>query len=77
VSSAVLTGISFLIPSFFYLIDLDSSDSSCLFVVVTLFAVITYVLSRLILLVEAFISLRHLTPGMLAVVKWTSFIPHI
>jgi hypothetical protein len=38
---------------------------------------LVYMVSRLYLLVEAFISLRHLTPGMLALVKWTSFIPHI
>ena len=37
---------------------------------------LVYVVSR-ILLVKAFISLRHLTPGMLALAKWTSFIPHI
>ena len=39
--------------------------------------IIISVVCRLILTVEAFISLRHLTPGMLALVKWTSFIPHI
>jgi hypothetical protein len=82
VSSAVVTGIAFLIPSSFYLFGLVSSESTetgivTLWLVVTFFAVITYVLSRLILLVEAFISLRHLTTGMLEVVKWTSFIPHI
>ena len=38
---------------------------------------LVYVVSRLLLLVEAFISLRHLAPEMLALVKWTSFIPHI
>jgi hypothetical protein len=40
------------------------------------FAITIYVLSRLLLLVEAFISLRHFA-GMFAIVKWTSFIPHI
>jgi hypothetical protein len=73
VSSVVLTGIAFFIPSFIRL----PSSIGFLRLLVTYFAVITYVLSRLILLVEAFISLRHLTLGMLAVVKWTSFIPHI
>ena len=45
--------------------------------VVSTIMLLVYVVSRLLLLVEAFVSLRHLTPGMLALVKWTSFIPHI
>ena len=36
-----------------------------------------YFLARLALLVEALISLRDLSPGALAVVEWTSFIPHV
>jgi len=39
--------------------------------------IVVYIVSRLILLVVAFISLRHLTPGMLALDTWSSFIPHI
>ena len=76
VSSAVLTGIAFLLPPLFLLVggNLDN-----LWLISAIFVIIlqVYVVSRLLLLVEAFISLRHLTPGMLALVKWTSFIPHI
>ena len=52
-------------------------DFSGLASVISVLILLVYVVSRLILLVEAFISLRHLTPGMLALIKWTSFIPHI
>ena len=78
VSLAVLTGVAFLLPLLFYLIMEVSSD---IFRWLVLFAAFlafnAYVVSRLVLLVEAFIALRHLTFGMLALVKWTSFIPHI
>ena len=83
VSSAVLTGIAFLFPLFIaFLASLSNfinSVSLRRYFAATLFSIIllVYVVSRLILLVEAFISLRHLTPGMLALVTWTSFIPHI
>ena len=94
VSSAVLTGIAFLIPILFtfiatlirlfgnHMIQINWSPWSDQYFAVVSASVITlllvYVVSRLLLLVEAFISLRHLTPGMLALVKWTSFIiPHI
>ena len=87
VSSAVLTGVAFLSPILMIfvaclsqLIFIFSNTSRrqgqfsyAGFIIVVLF----YVVSRLLLLVEAFISLRHLTPGMLALVTWTSFIPHI
>jgi hypothetical protein len=36
-----------------------------------------YVLARIALLVEALVSLRDLPLGALAVVEWTSFIPHV
>jgi hypothetical protein len=36
-----------------------------------------YILARITLLAEAFISLRDLQPDALAVVKWTTFIPHV
>ena len=83
VSSAVLTGIAFLLPislafvGFFQNLLGDSRPR--LIFIALFFSIIlqVYVVSRLILLVEAFISLRHLTPGMLALVTWTSFIPHI
>ena len=80
VSSAVLTGSAVLLPllaillvTIFEAFDLDDSFSNLALAIILL----VYILSRLILLVEAFISLRHLIPGMLALVKWTSFIPHI
>ena len=75
VCSAVLTCIAFLLPtliSLSYFLGLPYSVLA--FYIIILLA---YVVSRLLLLVEAFISLRYLTPGMLALVKWTSFIPHI
>ena len=84
VSSAVLTGAAFLLPLLVYFfLEIDDSSLADSFPLVDLatpvFTIIllVYVVSRLILLVEAFISLRQLTPGMLALVKWTSFIPHI
>ena len=85
VSSAVLTGIAFLLPFFstFVGILLLRNSNSCnlrqrdFSVAVLSIILLVYVVSRLLLLVEAFISLRHLTPGMLALVKWTSFILHI
>ena len=88
VSSAVLTGIAFLFPvivfiSVAFLVTVSRSNSSpsrlqeYSTVAVLSVILLVYVVSRLLLLVEAFISLRHLTPGMIALVKWTSFIPHI
>ena len=81
VSSAVLTGVVFLLPLFVYLLvtveKVLPDGFRLLGIVIAILATIVYVVSRLLLLVEAFISLRHLTPGMLALVKWTSFIPHI
>ena len=84
VCSVILTGIVFLLPMFVSLINflvenLHSPDerSGFFLVVFCTIVLLAYVVSRLLLLVEAFISLRHLTPGMLALVKWTSFIPHI
>ena len=83
VSSAVLTGIAFLFPILFIFmgflfqfINSDSLQDQFTFAFSTMMLLV-YVVSRLLLLVEAFISLRHLTPGMLVLVKWTSFIPHI
>ena len=86
VSSAVLTGTAFLFPLLVFLFaELNDSSLAVSFPsiylsVITLtiaLLILVYVVSRFILLVVAFISLRHLTPGMLALVKWTSFIPHI
>ena len=84
VSSAVLTGTAFLLPLLvFFFSKLDDSSLADSFLWVYLFLpvsaiiLLAYVVSRLFLLVEAFISLRHLAPGMLTLVKWTTFIPHI
>ena len=84
VCSVVLTGIAFLLSLLIYLTDFlqenfDLYDNLWNYFFLAFFTIIllAYVASRLLLLVEAFISLRHLTLGMLALVKWTSFIPHI
>jgi hypothetical protein len=84
VCSVVLTGVAILLPPLCYYFASTISGSAELAgsvesaVIATIVLTITvYVLSRLLLLVEAFISLRHLTPGMLAVVRWTYFLPHI
>ena len=85
VSSAVLTGTAFLLPlfltllAFFFKFSEGGNHKRRYFIAgfTIILLVLVYVMSRLLLLVEAFISLRHLTPGMLALVKWTSFIPHI
>ena len=84
VSSAVLTGTAVLLPLLIILLSLWNAYGNLAhsqfrrfgFPVFTIISLV-YVVSRLLLLVEAFISLRQLTPGMLALVKWTSFIPHI
>ena len=79
VSSAVLTGSAILLPllGFFLANIFDNSQMNRLGIPVLATIFLVYVVSRFLLLVEAFISLRHLTPGMLALVKWTFFIPHI
>ena len=79
VSSAVLTSSAVLIPLLIFLLWGIFGKFQFNRFGVPLLAIILlgYVVSRLLLLVEAFISLRYLTPGMLALVKWTSFIPHI
>ena len=86
VCSVVLTGIAFLLPllivllSFFHdIFNYHGYGKGWVYFHIALLTIIllVYVVSRLLLIVEAFISLRHLTPGMLALVKWTSFIPHI
>ena len=70
VSSAVLTGSAVLLPILFLLLGNFG-------VLILPILLVVYVVSRLLLFIEAFISFRDLTPGMLALVKWTSFIPHI
>ena len=77
VSSTVLTGMAFILPLIFYFAGILLPGFRWLVSTIAVLAIVVYALSRLLLLVEAFISLRHLTLGMLALVKWTSFIPHI
>ena len=77
VSSAVLTGSAVLLPGLLVLLQRTISKERTkehFGIPVLAIILLVYVVSRLILLVEAFISLRDLTPGMLALVKWTSFI---
>lgn len=38
---------------------------------------IPYIVAHILLLVEAFISLRDLPPDALLAVRWTSFLPHL
>ena len=77
VSSAVLTVVGFLSPIMIYFLAILSDIQLYLGLAISAIITLVYVVSRLLLIVEAFISLRHLTPGMLALVKWTSFLPHI
>ena len=77
VSSAVLTVVAFLSPIIVTFLAILSDVQKYFGIAVSAIIMLVYVVSRLFLIVEAFISLRHLTPGMLALVKWTSFIPHI
>ena len=77
VSSAVLTVVAFLSPIIVVFLDYLSNIQEYFGLALSAIIILVYVVSRLLLIVEAFISLRHLTPGMLALVKWTSFLPHI
>jgi hypothetical protein len=82
VCSVVLTVIAFLSPLLLTFLDLfmkfsKNCDAHQYLFCVLAIIIVVYIASRLILLVEAFVSLRYLTPGMLALVKWTAFIPHI
>ena len=77
VSSAVLTVVAFLSPIIAFFLAILSETREYFAGAVSAIIMLVYVVSRLLLIVEAFISLRHLTPGMLASVKWTSFLPHI
>ena len=77
VSSAVLTVVAFLSPIIVFFLSVLYDNHECFGIAVSAIIILVYVVSRLLLVVEAFISLRHLTPGMLALVKWTSFLPHI
>lgn len=43
----------------------------------TFIVVMIYVISRLILLVQAFLALRALSPGAYDAIQWTHFVPHL
>ena len=83
VSSTVLTGMALLFPlinaAFENTFSQYLNGRQLVIFAMPVFTIIllVYVVSRFLLLAEALVSLRHLTPGMLALVKWTSFIPHI
>ena len=85
VSSAVLTGSAILLPILGLLMIIRQLLNAFLLFKpqsrtdrpVVAIVLVVYIVSRLILLVEAFISLRHLTPEMLALDRWTTFIAHI
>ena len=79
VCSVIITSIAVLLPIHAVLIAiLDYLENfHWLVAVISVLTLLVYIVSRLLLLVVAVISLRHLTPGMLALVKWTTFIPHI
>lgn len=69
VSSGVLTGIAFLSHDIFHIGHVIHYKLARPLGFSAVLLVVIFVLSRLLLLVLAFISLRHLTPGMLVVVK--------
>jgi len=77
VCSVVLTGIPLFLFLSVFLFQVTERSFQYLLGIFAISAFVACVVSRLFLLVEAFISLRHLTSGMLALVRWTSFIPHI
>lgn len=39
-------------------------------------SVVIYIAARLVLIVQAFMTLRELSPGALQAMEWTSFVPH-
>ena len=65
VSSAVLTGIAFLMPIIVTLVSVLGPYYENVAKAISTIIMLGYVVSRFLLIVEAFISLRHLTPGML------------
>jgi len=88
ISATVVTGIPFaaFLTSFMNIIE-ESSKSGFirsfsavggfLSMVVLALGIPVYVLARISLLTGAFIALRNLPPGAYALVKWTSFLPHV
>ena len=82
VCSTILTSFPVLFPLYFFFLArlygfLDSINRPVAVNPLSVLFILIYAMSRLLLLVEAVISLRRLTPGTLALVNWTSFIPHI
>lgn len=69
VSSGVLTGIAFLSHDIFHIGQVIHFKLARPLGFGVMLLIFVFVLSRLLLLAQAFNSLRHLTPGMLVVVK--------
>ena len=69
VSSGVLTGIAFLSHDIFHIGHVIHFKFARPLGFGAILLIFIFILLRLFLLVQAFISLRHLTPGMLTVVK--------
>ena len=69
---------TYMIKTHYMIQDKTFFSNFCAFIILLVFSQFPlYFLARLALLVEALISLRDLSPGALAVVEWTSFIPHV
>lgn len=87
IASLAITSIPFIMLALFFLLNFgyshDLKMSSVgqavrLFVdLATFIVVMIYVISRLILLVQAFLALRALSPGAYDAIQWTHFVPHL
>ncbi|KIJ99717.1 hypothetical protein K443DRAFT_623211 [Laccaria amethystina LaAM-08-1] len=87
IASLAITSIPFIMLALFFLLNFSYSDtwkmSSIgwavgLFVDLATFVVVMiYVISRLILLVQAFLALRALSSGAYDAIQWTRFVPHL
>lgn len=86
-ASLAITSIPFIMLALFFLLNFGHSHNlkmSSVGQVVRLFAdlatfivVMIYVIFRLILLVQAFLALRALSPGAYDAIQWTHFVPHL
>jgi len=89
ISSAIITG-SPLVWSLFFVFAYAEDESKSgsfskkvyeiLFVVFVILSIPTiplYIISRIILLILAFVELRDLPPGALATIQWANFVPFI